>query len=430
MFFAVSLFKTIKSNIILIFVPSFICLFYSFFNLIFGSFAYAKNLGMGYGTSIFIGSIENIQFITLFFLLSNFILFYVTTLFFKSFEAPLSKKYDVKIYKKKYLISIIITLFLFFSFFNVKLDFLGGSGSFSYPFVLILVIIYSCYVSFDKSRFRYLFYLFFVGMSLISHYNSKREIFFILISILFFEVLTSDKIKLNIKSMLSFLLVIFLFSYIIIMSSIARGYGGYQIINFWDANSYIYDYITSDFFWDAYVNNLEVSYSYINSSRCIDLFIENENFLYGTTLFKILLLPFPRYILPEKLSSMVDVYTRIVAPAFRAKGGSLPVILYSELFANFYLVGLLFLYFIFKYLNKMYAKIVYLHSNFVEHAQYRTLTLFCFFIGVFLLVTIIQFFRGGGIDLYIIYPLISCPFLYFLLHIFKLIGIKIDFKDK
>jgi len=77
----------------------------------------------------------------------------------------------------------------------------------------------------------------------------------------------------------------------------------------------------------------------------------------------------------------------------------LPVTLYGELFYNFSVLGIPILYLLMSYFNKLYFKLL----DKLNEGNISPKFLFLFF----LYLTLMQFIRGSGIDLWLIYGGIS-----------------------
>ena len=103
--------------------------------------------------------------------------------------------------------------------------------------------------------------------------------------------------------------------------SIARGYGNFDVENVLVAFFYIGDYIRSDIFRDAIVDNLEFSGVYFDTVNCADYVLNNQiPTLLGSTFIKPLFLPIPRELFPLKPESMINIYTSTFVPGFYSRG--------------------------------------------------------------------------------------------------------------
>jgi len=251
-------------------------------------------------------------------------------------------------------------------------------------------------------------------ISIIGNFEDKRQIFFILILIIFFEFIRKKyEINFRFKKILFSLALILLFTYIILVSSLLRGYGQYNVDNPVDATFFIGKYLNSNNIKNTLTANFELSSAYGNTSNAVDYVYKGEvDYLYGYTFIKFLFIPIPRQVFPGKPRSMIDIYTTRFAPNFRAIGGSYPVIIYSESFWNFSLFGFLFLYILFRFFNKIYLKVVY----YIKTSNLSVKSIFL----TYLYITFIQVIRGSGLEIWLVYGVISIPFVFLLVKIMKL----------
>ncbi|WP_449437253.1 hypothetical protein [Pedobacter steynii] len=159
---------------------------------------------------------------------------------------------------------------------------------------LVFAIFIVMYVSSNKLKLRFIWYSVVLLSFAVSSFNSKREIIFILILVLFIENIWNPiKFKLNFKSAILILVAGTTFIFFILTSSIMRGYGNYNPRNTYEAISYVGDYAKSDIFLDAVGENFELNYVYGNAINSADLiFSGKQDYLYGTTFLKAFLFHF------------------------------------------------------------------------------------------------------------------------------------------
>lgn len=392
----------ISKNVLIYFSPSVFTLIYLNLSFGFGQWAVANNIS--YETIYYdeYSKFSNPHFITSYLLVSSLTVALALIPFLNShttldFSALLNKG---ALNKTQIFISLIFILLL--SFVEVDLSFLGGVGNFNYVLQLAVTIFLTIQLVPFPRLVRYLYYAILSVLFLISNYNSKREILFVIILFLLFELTrTGIRVVLNFKNALLATLFLALFAGFIIVSSIARGYGNFNVDNPLDAIEYIDDYVQADYFQSVVVGNLEVITVYGNTANAINYTYNEEIGLgYGSTFAKALFIPIPRAIFPAKPRSMIDIYTSKFQPSYRVeKGGSLPVTIYGEIFYNFNLFGIIFLFLIYLVLNRMFQKIVLSLSE--AEISFQT------YIFIFLYITLIQFVRGSGLDLWLIYVIVS-----------------------
>tara|TARA_B100000963_G_scaffold352991_1_gene367002 strand:- start:1330 stop:2451 length:1122 start_codon:yes stop_codon:yes gene_type:complete len=352
---------------------------------------------------------ENLWFITSFFLISNLIVF--NAIPFKSFKTYNYSKNIFKTGPIKALLFLFILLTL-----NLFAERFPDLGDFIYPLKLTVVIFISFLLKGFVLPIRLFFYLIELFLIGLQHWDSKREILFVLIFIVFYEIIANNiNLRIKIKHLASILGVLCLAFYIIIVSSISRGYGEYNVDgNPVKASSHIIDFLSSDIAIDAFAANFELSYGYGHSSNAVDIVYRNPlDLLFGSTLIKFLFIPIPRSVWEDKPRSVIDIYTSIFDPSFRSVGGSYPISFFSELFWNFHLFGLLLLFLMFNLLNKGYYLMV------IKMNRGKTSAYLIFLI--FMYSTFIQFIRGSGIELWLVYGIISIPFTYLLILLKKIV---------
>jgi hypothetical protein len=404
----------VKNNYIYFFSPSFLCLAYLNFNFFLGQMVVARGIGFDLKYYNAFKNFESVSFITAFFLLCNLMVF--LSISFKSFNKIINIRFIKSnlntINKSKVLFLFLILFFL--GYVKINLSFLGGQGDFIYVFKLAVSILIVFIISDYKSKIRFLLYFFIICLFFNGSFNSKREILYVIILIVFFEFLR-NKINVRIK-LKQFLLFSFGFAfifYLVIIASIMRGYGNYNVNDSINASKYVLDYISSETATKALASNFELNYLYGNSSNAVNyIYSGEEKYLYGSTFLKFLFIPIPRSLFPEKPLSMIDIYTNKFDPSFRSIGGSYPVIIYSESYWNFSLLAFPFLYLIFSLFNRFYLKVV----GFIERSNISIYSVFL----IFMYITLIQFIRGSGFELWLLYGIIPILFIGFLIKFLRL----------
>jgi hypothetical protein len=401
LFFIIYGLNKISTEVIIYLSPSVLTLIYLNLSFGFGHWAVVNNISYERIYNDEYKTFNNPQFITIYLLLCSLIVTFSLIPFLKKIP---NLNYSLLMSKKQvnYLdVFVILISVLLLSLIEIDLGLLGGVGNFNYSFQLALTIILTIKLIPVSRVLRFIYYLILIILFLISNYNSKREVLFVIILFLFFELTRSAfKIKINFKTVIFGTLFGLLFFGFIIVSSIARGYGNFNVENPLDAIEYIDDYVDADYFQSVVVGNLEVLTVYGNTANAINYIYEGElEQGYGSTFAKVLFIPVPRSIFPDKPQSMIDIYTTKFKPSFREKSGSLPVTIYGEVFYNFNLLGLFLLYILFYFFNKIYSLILNLLSS-------RNLNI-KLYVSLFLYVTLIQFVRGSGLDLWFVYALVS-----------------------
>lgn len=181
--------------------------------------------------------------------------------------------------------------------------------------------------------------------------------------------------------------------------SIIRGYGEYKVKGFLDANKYVKNYVTSSYFIPAFMNNLEISYTYLHSNNAVEKIIEYPELkTYGETLIKPLFMFIPRSIMKNKPQSIIHHYTNGFSQKYREKGGSWTISIQSEMFWNFSFFGIFVGAIFFYVFNILYRYTIEL-ININNIINYIPL--------LYLYEALLILFRGSGIDMFLIFMIIS-----------------------
>lgn len=400
-----------ENNFALFFSPSFLTILYLNISFCLGHIVVSEGIGFDLVYYRLFARFENVNFITFFFLFCSWVVFIAFP--YDSVEIPPEKKNISRIYPKVKIIILLCMLFAL-NFVSIDLSFLGGSGDFSYVFKLAISIVIVKLVSDQKLWVKLIYYILIIAVFLMGNFNSKREIMYVLILMLFYEVVKNRaQFKLKFRQFFFATVGFSLVFTMIIVSSIMRGYGNFKVKNPLEAATHVLDYVSSDYAMDAMVANFELAPVYGNSSNAINYVYSGDvDILYGSTFYKFFFMPIPRSIFEDKPNSMIDVYTERFSPSFRALGGSFPIVIYAESFWNFYYLAPVFLFLLFRLLNIFYLRMV--RSVFEKRMIVRDIFL------IYLYVTIIQVIRGSGLEIWLMYGLISLPAIYFILKLFNL----------
>ena len=394
-----------KENYIFFLSPTFITYLYVNLSFTFGHYVVSRGIEFDL---IYFNTFNNylsVKYITVIFMLFNFfIVLGIPKTFYKSI---VTSKHKREFNISKFLLGYGLLILL--SFLTLDLEAIGGGSNYGYSIKLGVAIIVGMNVArLELLLQRFLIYVILIIPFLAGNFESKREIMFVL---LLFSILEISKAKPQLKlsfktiSLLAFGTIMFIS--LILTASILRGYGGYKIDRPIDAIKYLPTYVSSDFIGKALAINFELSTTYGNSSNAIDYINKGEvDYLYGSTFLKVLFLPIPRKLFPHKPQSMVNIYTKIFAPGYHAIGSTRPIVIYSEFLWNFGIFGFPLITLMFIMFNRLYYKLL-VRLNLLRS---DSKTIF----GVFLYITLIQFIRGAGFELWLIYGIVQFPFTYML----------------
>jgi hypothetical protein len=406
---AVLLFCSLRvtRSAILYLSPSFLSILYLGLSFGFGQYVLYHEITFGTLYTSMFQKITDLPLITIFLLLCSQLIYY----------SSLQKRFLVNEFQfekptnpapSSVTIVLILLAIVFLSFVEIDLSFLGGAGNFNYAFQLALAVFLVFSVQGMTKLKRIMLYVILITTFAVGSFQSKREILYVFILIGFFEALYANfKISLNIKKALLGISSLGLIFMIFMVSSISRGYGGFGVENPIDAIEYVDDYLASETIQKSLTNNFELATVYGNTINPIDYALTGQlEYGMGSTFTKFLFIPIPRSVYPDKPKSMIDIYTSKFYPSFRDKGGSLPVTIYGEVFYNFWFIGAILLVILFYWFNKLYYLMV--ENLLDEKITFRT------FITIYLYITFIQFVRGSGLDLWLVYLLVATPLLYIL----------------
>ena len=382
------------------FLPSFFILLYYLINQSIGAYLVPRGFGFNNWFEPYLVKIDNYNQIVSYFIVCNFTLFIICMRSLKKLEKidTLQTRGNLKITVYDFYLDLIrifasIMLFLVFCYINIYSLF---------SFQLAIIIILCSYLAYSKNHYRFLIYFIFLFLMVKFNFENKREVIISLFSMFFLETYYSRvALQFTFKKISLYFSALFLFLFLILSSSILRGYGSYGAENFSTAITYIPDYIESDIFIDGLTDNLELNYSYGTGVSAMNMIIKGDlQYQYGYTLLKLFFLPIPRDLISFKPESIMQMFTKKFNPSFWAEGGSLPVIFPVDMYLNFQFLGFLVMGLIISLLDNIFL---------IFH-KLRTRS-FLYFSFLFLFITILAFARGSGIELYILYYLVIVPFL-------------------
>jgi hypothetical protein len=277
----------------------------------------------------------------------------------------------------------------------------------AYSFQFSLMIVHLSGLVRQRSILRYPAYLIYLGMFIVFSSENKREIAMALFLIVFFEAYILDiKTKIRAKSLAIYAGTAAAFFFLIIWASVLRGYGEYPVKGPVDAVRYVPDYILSDSFVDGITENLELNYNYGVTITAADYVLNgNIPYQYGTSFLKIVYLPIPREVFPNKPESVLQIFTKSYAPGWWAVGGSMPVIFSAEMFVNFSYFALIIVGLVMFFLDSLFVS--------WHRRDSSSVVAHCY---LFLSFTVLMLARGSGVEQYALYFFFALPvFVFFAL---------------
>jgi hypothetical protein len=345
-----------------------------------------------------------------------FIVFLLNFLVFQVFSHNARKNYGKIISNQSKMlnnndfikITFLIGLHLLLFLIGVNFSAIGVAGNFSYPFLFTTSVVLFYFISDKKVIVKYLIYGFILVLYTKYNFGSKREILYILMLIIFFELIKRPHLKLTLKQTFTFLSIGILAVLIVIISSIFRGYGSYEVSGIVDTFKAAGNYVGSEIFKNAFVENFELNTSFCNAFNSYELLFNHKiDYQYGLSFLRIFLMPIPSTLIPWKPERFILIYTEEFNKEFYSIGGSLPTTIYSEAFANFSYLSILFIPLLFHVADSIF----YFATSSVIRKKLNTLVI----VSIFSSITAMQFIRGSGLDLYILYILFSVPYVFILI---------------
>lgn len=277
---------------------------------------------------------------------------------------------------------------------------IGAYNAFS--FQLGLAVVHLGEVARRRARHRALVYTAYLLVMVAMNYEDKREIAMLLFLVIFLESFHArTRLRLTALSVAGYVGVAATFLLLVLTASILRGYGEYDVASPLDAALAIPQYVGSDIFIDGLTDNLELNYCYGAAITSIDLTLRGQiPYQFGASIWKVLMLPVPRDLFPDKPESVMLIFTRVFMPTLYANDGSLPVISSSEMFVNYGVFGLLPFALIWLAVDWCYVR---LHRS--------TPGTFAFCSCVFATISVLMFARGSGLEQYVLTYLLGAPLL-------------------
>lgn len=289
-----------------------------------------------------------------------------------------------------------------FIFISFEAAWFGGDGDLSKVFILVAVFSIAAYIASNRDKYsaisRLFIYMAMVILLASISVNDKREAIFSILPILLLESYYG-KWVVNVRLVLYFCLLLMITLVLILMMSISRGYGSFGSVGFLESFLYVVPYIKSEGFIAKLMNNLEFNYVYFHSLNAIESVLNDSDLIeYGSTIIKFIFIGIPRSIFSDKPDSIIHLYTNHYNPALRELGGSYPVNIVSEMFWNFHFFGLI---------GVSVVSITILKIYYFFLLRFPTYSAPTISFGMFSYMFSLVWFRGSGLDMYLVYVLFS-----------------------
>lgn len=387
--------------------PSFIAVTYLNLNFLIGSWVFANGLVF----TKLLPDYKLWEFASTRLLFFNGINFFITLAYFLKINLKFKDKQFINLYKINQKFLFYITLFVFAGTLIASpyLEFIGFYLLIFKTMLAIMIIAYSFKnFSLKKRAFIYLTTIFiFVLFSV----DSKREAIFLILPIVLLES-SRYKLKFKFKQILIALGLFISLCYFILTMSILRNYGGFKPKSFFEATTYVDDYLRSESFVAGFMNNLEISSTYLHSNNIIEYIKRDKvKMVYGETIIKPIFIVVPRSYFKFKPRSAIDIYTTKFDKGFRQRGGSFPVSMQSEFYLNFGFFSWLVAFVFFGFFNSVYKNVL----NLIKNDKILNYIYILYMYEIFLSVI-----RGSGLDIFSVYSIV-----FLLLFIFYKIFLKV-----
>jgi len=381
-----------------LFLPTFFVLVYFLVNMTFGSLLVPMDYGIDKEFTDIALSINTYNLIVPFLLLSNMILFWLTAGSLRQLRdvAPLVQELVQRgtqphSHAALLMFPVLVVPFAALAYLDVYMAF---------SFQLVILLAHLTDPSLRGKWYRWPIYGGYLVAMVAFDFDNKREIAMSLFLMIFLEVYYSrTPLRFGLRNLIGYAASALAFFALVLAASIMRGYGSFQVTSMVDAFSYIPQYMTSELFADGLTDNLELNFNYGVTITSIDQTLRGIiDYQHGASLIKVLFLPIPRDSIPYKPESVMQLFTRIYAPERWLEDGSLPVMFASDMFMNFNYLGLLPFALVWGGINRLFV-------------AFHTVTprSFAFYSCAFLVITVLMFARGSGLELWLLYYLFAIP---------------------
>lgn len=403
---AINYSKVFNNKSLYFFSPGFLAVLYINLSIILGNYSLYNNLSIDeykYRDTLY-NNLENLQVAYSYILLCSWIaIISVNTRNFNQINLSLINKIKDRSVTGKLVLSFV--LLIFFSVIKIDLSTIGGVGDFSTIPKTVTSIIIIILLSKNKVKFRFILYLFIFLLFVFTNFESKREAVFMALPMFLFETLFGNikPFDISFKKVAIYLVGGITMVYLILVMTIARGYGGYPLSGPLDAINYVPNLIDDYDLISLVSTTSEAPTTTYHSVKAIELINEDISLLsFGSTYAKLLFIFLPKSIFDYKPLSMTTIFTGFEDSDFLDIGGSLPINFYAEAFWNFYFFGCLVVLLILIAFNNVYIWMI-------KQLQQKHLPLMFYGI-VFAYTYIIGFYRGFGFDLYGVMIIVAIMF--------------------
>lgn len=364
--------------------PSNIILLFTVANFALGNWAFWKGYFLAGHVSKFerVYEFEHLAEANVYIILTLWFIFILS----RNLKNQIAPKNQLQLGNKKLVYPFFILLTLFWIF-NLQ------SNLFR---ILNIAVVISLLQSISKYRvlnLKILLYIIVIlGFALIS-YNDKRNVLLAIFAVLLFEM--DFRSYFRWKSVIFGVIASLGFLVLLSVLTILRGYDGFLLSrDMGILPQYVLKFYSNESVISWILHTTESYTTYFHTLQSIEYAIESDKILYGSTLYKALLVPVPSSWM-NKPWSIIDHYTYGLYPQFRLVNGALAPNAIGEFFLNFKYLGSLFYLILVYVFDRLYSLMFksYVLQN----------------IGFWFYIYLLIYVRGSGLDLYLayVYPSLS-----------------------
>ncbi len=382
-----------------LFMPTVFALAYYLANLAIGGYLVPRDYGWNKDYSEVVRAIDHYQVIVPYLLAANVVLFLLTCHAVRQLAGRAPAPAAAAASRSSAGMQLLVDAACIGAFVLSTID----GVFFAYSFQLAILILHLTYLLRHAATRRYVVYatylLAFVGLN----FGNKREIVMVLFLMVFLEAWhRRARLRFTLRTVATAGALAAVLMGTVLTASILRGYGGFDAVSLGQALRVVPRYVTSDVFVDGITDNLELNYNYGSTVTSAAMVMDGRlPVQWGASLWKVLWLPVPRTLVPEKPESTMQLYTQKHAPELWADEGSLPVAFPSEMFVNFGPLGLIPFALVWAAINRLYRGV----------DMHRTPS-FGLYSRLFLVMTILMFARGSGLEQWLLYYAVAAPLLW------------------
>jgi hypothetical protein len=298
-------------------------------------------------------------------------------------------------------------LFIVVAFLDIPLSAIGGSGNLSPQFYQTGAAIVFGSLTVLNPKVRIFFSAPILLTSIPLFYEEKRETIAIFLIYMVYNSKSSFFSRLpTIRRFLGTMVLGLFVVTVVLIQSIARGYGGFvqtlDDYSFFMAVPYLFEYLKDPLSMGYVANNFEISSVFVSGT--LGTYIATQSLFsienIGSTLVKVFYVPLTLFDVP-KPESFISLVTTYISPSYRAEGGSYPAYLPSEIMYNLsFLLPLL--PFVMAFVAFCYSSVSYLFLKSVAKSASSVTAIASSMLYSSVYIQSIFLWRGQGLDMMLV----------------------------